>query len=681
MKEYIIIFSSLFLISFVNLKLTNEERQYLLNKYTKKISLDNLYDLKNLKNKFNSHTLKDTIDYDPAKIEGLLETYGFPEEYNYLEDKNATIRVKDQAYCGCCWSHAATTSLAYRYLELGIDVDLSPQDGLSCYLRDCEIGNYLIDPELNLIKNGTLTEGCLPFSSGDGISMEPCPTSCKDGSEFKKYYAQNAYMTEDYYSQDTFYDIVILIIDQLTNYGPVVAGIDVYSDFITWHSDPKKCHDEVYIYDEKSEFEGGHAVTIVGYGNLNGKFYWLIQNSWGKDACDKGFVKVGFGQIGVECIAFAEPYIKKEGIIPEEIPVSFVSLDEECNLELKTTSSYDKWENTLDIDFKHEKESKNFNFQCSAVNFPNQGTQLKCYYEYFNFYSYKGIYKYQSSQSLGTENKFILDDTFNEKKFEFWGLDYITFVDSDYLYISEEGSKILFLYTADGGDESILPNIYANSNSPKPLSDCHKAQLPSYKGDFSYIYCNIKENEVDYFKDLSHQDDNPMVYDILCGYKEITETIAYKLDKTIYPVFKIKKLYYPNSHNVTEYDEFTVIVDIEGSVKRYDKTNMFYFFINVEQNQKNSSMLMPCMTGIPESVGNNKNITCTINIDRGKTLLYDNIYILPFFSPYYTQTPYDVIIKETIKGEEKPEPEPEPDFSNYINISLSLIITFILILV
>ena len=106
---------------------------------------------------------------------------------------------------------------------------------------------------------------------------------------------------------------------------------------------------------------------------------------------------------------------------------------------------------------------------------------------------------------------------------------------------------------------------------------------------------------------------------------------------------------------------------------------MFYFFINVEQNQKNSSMLMPCMTGIPESVGNNKNITCTINIDRGKTLLYDNIYTLPFFSPYYTQTPYDVIIKETIKGEEKPEPE--PDFSNYINISLSLIITFILILV
>ena len=49
--------------------------------------------------------------------------------------------------------------------------------------------------------------------------MEPCPTSCKDGSEFKKYYAQNAYMTEDYYSKETFYDIVLLIVDQLIRKG------------------------------------------------------------------------------------------------------------------------------------------------------------------------------------------------------------------------------------------------------------------------------------------------------------------------------------------------------------------------------------------------------------------------------------------------------------------------------
>ena len=68
---------------------------------------------------------------------------------------------------------------------------------------------------MNLVKNGTLTEGCLPFSSADGISIEECPTTCKDGSEFKRYYSQNAYLTEDYLDEDSFYDIVALIMDQL----------------------------------------------------------------------------------------------------------------------------------------------------------------------------------------------------------------------------------------------------------------------------------------------------------------------------------------------------------------------------------------------------------------------------------------------------------------------------------
>ena len=61
---------------------------------------------------------------------------------------------------------------------------------------------------MNLVKNGTVTEGCLPYSSGEGTIVDKCPSSCKDGSQFIKYYAKNAYMTENYYSEDTFYEIV-----------------------------------------------------------------------------------------------------------------------------------------------------------------------------------------------------------------------------------------------------------------------------------------------------------------------------------------------------------------------------------------------------------------------------------------------------------------------------------------
>ena len=95
---------------------------------------------------------------------------------------------------------------------------------------------------------------------------------------------------------------------------------------------------------------------------MNSKFYWLIQNSWGEEACDHGFVKVEFGQIGVEQIAFAEPYEHKDIKDPQEIKVKFDSLDDLCFMKVSSNSSYDDWNNTLDIGFKIDETNKNFNF-------------------------------------------------------------------------------------------------------------------------------------------------------------------------------------------------------------------------------------------------------------------------------------------------------------------------------
>ena len=86
---------------------------------------------------------------------------------------------------------------------------------------------------------------------------------------------------------------------------------------------------------------------------MNSKYYWLIQNSWGDEVCDNGFIKVEFGQIGVEGVAFSEPYIHKEIISPKNIPIHLESIDEECTMDVSTTASFEDWENTLDIGFKN----------------------------------------------------------------------------------------------------------------------------------------------------------------------------------------------------------------------------------------------------------------------------------------------------------------------------------------
>ena len=635
----------LFFLFQINSKMTEEERNYLLNKLTKKIS--NTDEASVLKEKYYSTKLKDQIPYDPAKIEAIFEKYNLPSKYNYLEAESCPTVVKDQQRCGCCWSHAATTHLAYRYHKIGVEVDLSPQDALSCYLRDCDAGNYLIDAEMNLVKNGTVTEGCLPFSSGDGVSIEDCPTKCKDGSEFKKYYSQNAYITEDYYSEDTFYDIVALIMDQLTTNGPVVTGIDVYDDFMDWHYDPIKCRDDVYTYDGVSDYGGGHAIVIVGYGYLNSKYYWLIQNSWGEYACDHGFVKVEFGQIGVEQVAFSEPYFHKEISDPVVIPVSLKSFDEECTLEISTTASLSNWKNTLDLGFVNTFTRRPFNFQCSLVNVVD-GPRSVCYFEYFNFFTDKGTYKFSYSGSLGDENVFSLDRSLSQKEFTYYGFDDIYPIFTFELYISQEGSKIVFLIYNDNDDFMTLPPIYANENSKTPLSGCKYV----YLGGNDLVYCDIKQNEVDYFDDMSSYAFDPMLYDILCGYKLDIFAFVYKLDTTKYPVFKIKKFILPEDKTLSFFTAFTLEADIEGSLSGYThQYNYVELFIEIEVDGQNLTSLVYCELEHPGILMKNYLFNCYLDVDPGKEITYDNVYLHPYNLPYINDDPFEVYIKDMIKGQ------------------------------
>ena len=116
---------------------------------------------------------------------------------------------------------------------------------------------------------------------------------------------------------------------------------------------------------------------------------------------------------------------------------------------------------------------------------------------------------------------------------------------------------------------------------------------------------------------------------------------------------------------------------------------MFVGFTNIEKNGVNSTFMLLCTTGIPTSIGKEYNISCFINIEKGKSLEYDDIYLLPYSLPYKIQYPYEIIINETIKGssnhsdiepdpepepEPGPEPEPEPDFSNFLKISVTIFI-------
>ena len=245
-------------------QMTVEKREDLMRKVTQKIDILNYnayFPLKPL----NDIYINEEITYDPNKIKQIIKENGFPESFNFIDQYKPIVNVKDQKSCGSCWAFATSTALAYRYKKQGIDVDLSPQSLLSCFVRDCEEGEHILDAQFYSVKGGLTTETCVPYSSGNGRTIESCPTKCKGDEEFQKYYAKNSYATVYDYSSDNYYDVVTVIMDQLVNYGPVSSGISCYEDFQDMMKN-SKCKNTIYKYDGKSEYAGGHAVVIVGYG-------------------------------------------------------------------------------------------------------------------------------------------------------------------------------------------------------------------------------------------------------------------------------------------------------------------------------------------------------------------------------------------------------------------------------
>ena len=149
-------------LSQVNLLLPIEKREELFHKYAKEISGENLND-------FYLEPFQESMSYDKAKIDDLIQKYSFPSEYNFIEKKGAKVHIKDQESCGSGWSFASTTALSYRFNKKNITVNLSPQEPLSCFIPDCDAGMTGIGAQLNLVKNGTVTEECMPYTSNWGI--------------------------------------------------------------------------------------------------------------------------------------------------------------------------------------------------------------------------------------------------------------------------------------------------------------------------------------------------------------------------------------------------------------------------------------------------------------------------------------------------------------------------------
>ena len=517
-----------------------------------------IYDIKS-KEELNSNINYD-FQYDNYKIEQILKDLKIPNNYNFLNYYNP-VETKDQQYCGSCWAMASATSLSYRYRKKGFKLDLSPQYLLSCYHSDCDIGLYETDPQFFLYNSGIVTEECFPFSSGYK-TIKSCPKKCiKDEIPFNKYKAKNAYIAN--IDKNNFYEMMEIIFYELYNNGPITAGFVTYDDFMSL--DKNICNKDNYIYSHNWNFpesRGGHDVVIVGYGYLNSKYYFLVQNSWGKDFCNNGFVKMEINQI--ESFSFSEPYLKK-------INVNDISIDKNCNLNIDIPQMLDEIDIPLSITFKHKDNLNSLKYQCGGIKLPNkQSKTIHCFFEQKEISEIEpGTYNFFDIQSFTGQYTYVYKN--KNVSFIFKNRNVIIYSPTANSYISGLESKIIFSYDFHKNYYKDSPAIYISNTLTNQLSNCNYFKFNNLK----YINCNIKESDLKLFKNNGQT----LFYETDCGNIKSIGLKVSMIDTTQYPIFRVKTLTIPKEEEFSDSSIFIIGGDIEGSIKNYNtlKKGIMFF--------------------------------------------------------------------------------------------------------
>uniref|UniRef100_G3WEW8 Cathepsin S n=1 Tax=Sarcophilus harrisii TaxID=9305 RepID=G3WEW8_SARHA len=184
--------------------------------------------------------------------------------------------LSDMGTCGSCWAFSAVGALeAQLKLKTGKLVSLSAQNLVDCSTNEkyenhgCNGGcmteafQYIID------NNGIDSDASYPYKAKDG----KCQYNPANRAATCSRYTELPYGSED------------ALKEAVANKGPVSVGIDAsLPSFFLYKSG-------VY-YDPSCTQNVNHGVLVTGYGNLDGKDYWLVKNSWGLSFGDKGYIRI-----------------------------------------------------------------------------------------------------------------------------------------------------------------------------------------------------------------------------------------------------------------------------------------------------------------------------------------------------------------------------------------------------
>merc|ERR1719346_944325 len=202
-------------------------------------------------------------------------------------------------YCGSCWAHGAVSALADRVKIArkgqGIDINPSVQHILNCgNVGSCHGGSvtgpYHWLHSISQQGAGISYETSNPYMACSSEAREGiCPggnwecsainvaRTCSTFPPSGKCVAIKKYpnITISSYGEVSGAQDMM---QEIYQRGPITCGIDAA---------PILKYEQGIATDRGSGVD--HVVSVVGWGTENGKFYWIVRNSWGEYWGEMGY--------------------------------------------------------------------------------------------------------------------------------------------------------------------------------------------------------------------------------------------------------------------------------------------------------------------------------------------------------------------------------------------------------
>lgn len=285
--------------------------------------------LENIAQRINSQNLswratnsKLSLSLSEAQLKNLMgsKLLGGPKLKPYQSDPNyqapeifdsrekwpqcpSISEIRDQANCGSCWAFGAVEAMSDRIcIHQNRQIRLSAQDLLQC-CEECGFGCDGGFPAMSWAywQTSGIVTGDLYQDKGwcKSYELAPCAHHVKSEkyapcSSWSPYFVCDTNCAADYdtpYLKDKSFGGESYSVlgeqtmkEEISKNGPIEATMVVYEDFPLYESGVYENVEGVAL--------GGHAIKILGYGEENGKKYWLVANSWNEEWGDKGFFKI-----------------------------------------------------------------------------------------------------------------------------------------------------------------------------------------------------------------------------------------------------------------------------------------------------------------------------------------------------------------------------------------------------